>query len=103
MSPLRCVLDALSGVRCRRTLQVGALLEDGHDLTARDSRGRTPYAVANSKAVRDAFRRSASLQHKRQWIAWQAGASHPTKTSRMQRASAVAVLQVLNALALGSG
>ena len=43
-------------------LQVGALLEDGHDPTARDSRGRTPYGVADGKAVRDAFRRSASTR-----------------------------------------
>jgi len=37
--------------------RVAALLSGGADVTARDSRGRTPYLVASTKDVRDAFRR----------------------------------------------
>ena len=51
------VRRSLSSARGARDVQVGALLEDGHDPTVRDSRGRTPYAVADGKAVRDVFRR----------------------------------------------
>ena len=36
--------------------RVSALLSGGADVTVRDSRGRTPYLVASSKEVRDAFR-----------------------------------------------
>ena len=36
--------------------RVAALLDGGADVTARDSRGRTPYLAASTKEVRDAFR-----------------------------------------------
>mmetsp|Transcript_6326 Transcript_6326/g.13979 ORF Transcript_6326/g.13979 Transcript_6326/m.13979 type:complete len:643 (+) Transcript_6326:35-1963(+) len=37
--------------------RVTKLLESGHDPSARDASGRTPYEVSQDKAVRDAFRR----------------------------------------------
>ena len=40
-----------------RCAQVWALLQGGADAAQPDARGKTPYAVAASKEVRDAFRR----------------------------------------------
>lgn len=43
-------------------IQVAELLDRGEDPTVVDSRGRTPYEVAASKEVRDAFRRYAASE-----------------------------------------
>ena len=41
------------------------LLSSGHDPTQRDEQGRTPYALAADKAVRDAFRRYMAAEPER--------------------------------------
>lgn len=50
--------------------------EQGHDPSVRDARGRTAYAVASSKAVRDAFRRAMAAAPE-QWDWAAAGVPSP--------------------------
>ncbi|GIL44599.1 hypothetical protein Vafri_2123 [Volvox africanus] len=56
--------------------RVQQLLNAGHDPSARDAKGRTPYALAGDKETRDAFRRFMA-QHPDKWDYAAAGIPSP--------------------------